>query len=92
MSIKFNESLSKKLNYHQKSGNTKTSVSTGNTYSKTNLLSSKGHEKAPTQRKENYVNLKILNNFRKVETTMTTKTASKTQSNLSQTKKKTLTQ
>ena len=34
MSIKFNESLSKKVNYHQKGPNTKTSVSTGNNFSK----------------------------------------------------------
>ena len=45
MSIKFNESLSKKLNYHQKSGNQKTSVSTGNNYSKSLLLTSKNSTK-----------------------------------------------
>ena len=45
MSIKFNESLSKKLNYHQKGANTKTSVSTGNNFSIS--LTNKGNNNHP---------------------------------------------
>ena len=52
MSIKYNESLSKKLNYHQKQANAKTSVSTGNTYSSTLKLSTKGITKIPSVKRE----------------------------------------
>jgi len=52
MSIKYNESLSKKLNYHQKPANAKTSVSTGNTYTTALKLSTKGITKIPSNKRE----------------------------------------
>ncbi len=60
MSIKYNESLSKKLNYHQKPANAKTSVSTGNPYTTALKLSTKGITKIPSVKREYTVKYDLI--------------------------------